>query len=418
MPTPVQNDLALLFRAKSGRILAALISQCRDLQLAEDALQDALVQASESWQKNAPPRNPEAWLLTVAKRRMIDRLRQSSKQSSEPILRAIVDNIQVEQLDAEIDHVIPDERLKLIFTCCHPALNEQARVALTLKTLCGLSAREIARAYLVSETAMNQRLVRAKQKISKAGITYAVPHGPALEERLDSVLAVIYLIYNESYSAFEGQSLTRGDFANEAIRLARILVRLLPRPECSGLLALMLLHHSRSLARSDKTQSFIPLEHQDRTRWNHQQASEGRSILLAALAKGQPEKYQLQAAISALHSESPSWQNTDWEQILLLYLTLYEHEPSPVIKLNSLVALAQSGKEQAALLELNSLSDELMNYQPFHAATAYIQEKLYKTELAKNSYLRAISLTRNGAEKDFLVKQLEKLIANHKPKNN
>jgi RNA polymerase sigma-70 factor (ECF subfamily) len=413
--TSIQNDLARLFRAKSGRILAALVSQCRDFQLAEDSLQDALVQASEYWQKNAPPHNPEAWLLTVAKRRMIDRLRQSKIHANEPMLAAIVDNMQVEQLDAESEQTIPDERLKLIFTCCHPALNQHARVALTLKTLCGLSAREIARAYLVSETTMNQRLVRAKQKISKAGITYAVPKSEALAERLDSVLAVIYLIYNESYSAFEGQSLTREDLANEAIRLARVLSRLLPQPECSGLLALMLLHHSRSPARASETQSFIPLEHQDRTQWNHQQALEGRNILLAALAEGQAGKYQLQAAISALHSESPSWEDTDWEQILLLYLTLYEQEPSPVIKLNSLVALAQSGKAAEALKQLDSLSCELTNYQPFHAAVAYIQAKLNMNQLAEKSYQRAISLTKNSAEKDFLMRQFEKLSTNDGP---
>jgi RNA polymerase sigma-70 factor (ECF subfamily) len=411
LSTSVQNDLARLFRAKSGRILAALIAQCQDLQLAEDSLQDALVQASESWQIKPPPNNPEAWLLTVAKRRMIDRLRQSSRHTSETVLTTIVESLQIEQLNAESSLPIPDERLKLIFTCCHPALNQQARIALTLKTLCGLSAREIARAYLVSESTMNQRLVRAKQKINKAGITYAVPQGAALTERLDSVLSVIYLIYNESYSAFEGQTLTRDDLANEAIRLARIVRRLLPCPECSGLLALMLLHHSRSPARSDQTHSFIPLEHQDRLLWNHQQASEGRSILLAALADGQPEKYQLQAAISALHSEARHWRHTDWEQILLLYLTLYEKEPSPVIRLNALVALAQSGKEKEALTQLNSLSTELANYQPFYAAAAYMQTKLNLISLAEKSYRKAVSLTQNGAEKEFLIRQLEKLHA-------
>ena len=266
----------------------------------------------------------------------------------------IADSLQPEQLESEAAQPIPDERLKLIFTCCHPALNQQSQVALTLKTLCGLSAREIARAYLISEIAMNQRLVRAKQKIKKAGIPYRVPGKADLEERLDSVLATIYLIYNESYSAYEGQTLTREDLAEEAIRLAEILHKLLPTPEVAGLLALMLLHQARSPARCSTERAFIPLQEQDRGLWNQQKISAGRHVLLQALDQGKPGKYQLQASISALHSEAASWQETDWKQIFLLYLTLYEAEPTPVIMLNGIVALANSGRADEALHRLEN----------------------------------------------------------------
>lgn len=402
-----QDDLARLFRAGSGKLMAALITQCRDLQLAEDALQDAFVQASEAWPNNQRPDNPEAWLFTTAKRRLIDKLRQSSRQSDIKILAEINDSLSPESREVEADQPIPDERLKLIFTCCHPALNEQARVALTLKTLCGLSAREIARAYLMSETTMNQRLVRAKQKIRKTGIAYKIPEGDALSERLDSVLAVIYLIYNESYSAFEGQTLTREDLAEEAIRLVRVLYALLPEPEVAGLLALMLLHQARNPARSDHEHQFIPLELQDRSKWDRTKISEGRTLLLATLGLGKPDKYQLQASISALHTEAETWEATDWKQILLLYLTLYEKEPSPVVKLNGLVALAQSGNVEEALRQLEPLADELENYQPFYAAKADMESRLGFSDLAVQSYEKAVALSNNEAEKNFLAKQLQ-----------
>jgi len=400
-------DLARFYRAKSGRILAALVSQCRDLQLAEDALHDAFLHAGENWPANI--RKPDAWLLTIARRRLIDKLRQSSRHSNEKILSSIADSLNPDQVESEATHEIPDERLKLIFTCCHPALNQEAQVALTLKTLCGLSSREIARAYLTSETAMNQRLVRAKRKIREAGIAYRVPEKSELDERLAAVLSAIYLIYNESYSAFEGQTLTRNDLAEEAIRLASVLERLLPEPEVSGLLSLMLLHHSRNPARSDQDNRYIPLECQNRALWDAESASQGRSILIAALGKGQPGKYQLQAAISALHSEADDWNSTDWRQICLLYVKLYEHDPSPIVKLNGIVALAFSGKSKLAYRQLPSVAQELEHYQPFYAAKAEIEVHLGMLDLARESYQKAIDATKNSSEKGYLSAKLAKM---------
>ena len=404
MPQP--DNLARIFRARYGQLIATLVAKCGDIQLAEDALQHAFLQASEKWAGDEAPNKPEAWLFTVAKRHLIDKLRQSSRQSAEHTLIAISESMQLDQAVSEGAQAIPDERLKLIFTCCHPALKPQAQVALTLKTLCGISAREIARAYLVSETTMNQRLVRAKQKIRKAGIAYEVPQGEALNDRLASVLAVIYLIYNESYSAFEGQTLTRKDLAEEAIRLARVLHRMLPATEVSGLLALMLLHQSRQPARSNDTQSFVTLEQQNRALWDQHKISEGRTVLLSALAQGKPGKYQLQAAISALHSEADSWLKTDWQQITLLYRALYKAEPSPIVKLNGLVAMAQSGREQEALEQIKALSDQLAEYQPFYAAKAELENRLSLTAEAKLSYRQAIKRTKNQAEKKFLEERL------------
>jgi RNA polymerase sigma-70 factor (ECF subfamily) len=404
---PHQHDLTQLFRSGSGRILAALISQCRDLQLAEDALQDAFVQASERWQRGYRPDNPQAWLLIVARRRMLDRLRRSTRQHDPSIVTDIANSLQPLQLECESAQPIPDERLKLIFTCCHPALNPQSQVALTLKTLCGLTAREIARAYLVSETTMNQRLVRAKQKIRRAGIPYKVPKETDLPERLDSVLATIYLIYNESYSAFEGQSLTRDDLADEAIRLARVLNTLLPTPEVAGLLALMLLHQARKPARSSDNQTFIPLQNQDRRLWNQGKIEEGQSVLLSALGKRQPGKYQLQASISALHSKAESWRETDWTQIYFLYLALYHCEPTPVVKLNAIVALSNSGKVSQALEQLETLQEPLTDYQPYYAAKADIEVKNGLIEEATVSFQKAISLSNNRAEQNYLSKRLE-----------
>jgi len=256
---------------------------------------------------------------------------------------------------------------------------------------------------------MNQRLLRAKKKIRIAGIGYKVPEKDQLNSRLDSVLTTIYLIYNESYSAYAGQSLTRKDLANEAIRLATILHTLLPEPEVGGLLALMILHQSRQTSRSSQEQKYIPLEYQDRSQWNQKGIRKGRTLLLQCLHRGKPGKYQLQAAISALHSESPSWSQTDWQQIWLLYLELYKKMPSPIVKLNALVAMANTGKLKAACQELETLATELSSYKPFFAAKADILAKMGKLKLAKTNYTKAIEMTQNDAEKSFLKAQLEKL---------
>jgi RNA polymerase sigma-70 factor (ECF subfamily) len=313
----------------------------------------------------------------------------------------------------EAEHPIPDERLKLIFTCCHPSLSEQAQTALTLKTLCGLSAREIARAYLVSEVTMNQRLTRAKQKIKKAGIAYKVPETDNLEERLPSVLSVIYLIFNESYTAFEGKTLTRQDLANEAIRLAKVLYRLLPRPDIAGLLCLVLLHTSR-IAGSNQALTFITLEKQDRSLWDQTEIEEARTLLLRVMSEGKPDQYQIQAAISALHAQAQDWVATDWTQIILLYDELYKLNPSPVVKLNQSVALANSGNKELALVQLNKLEEALKDYQPFYAARADLARQLSKIELAIQSYQKAISMSKNAIERDYLIAQKSFLISNSK----
>ena len=279
----------------------------------------------------------------------------------------------------------------------------------SLKTVCGLTVKEIARAYLISEVAMNQRLLRAKKKIRATGIGYEIPRKHQLNGRLESVLTAIYLIYNESYSAFEGQSLTRKELAEEAVRLVRILYSLLPEPEVGGLLSLMLLHQSRQTSRSSTEQNFIPLEHQERSQWNQSKMREGRTLLLHCLSLGKPDKYQLQAAISALHSEAQDWSQTDWRQIHLLYLELYKKMPSPVVELNALVALAHCGEPHKALQGIEGLKKDLADYKPFYAAQADIFSKIGNHSHARASYLKAISMTQNQAEKSFLVAQLDTL---------
>ena len=399
------NFLSQLARSESGRLLSILLNHTSDIQLAEDALQDAFIHAIKTWPENGPPQNPQAWLLTVARRRLIDRFRRDSHHNNEKTIQDIIDCLHTDNEEAEDDHPIPDERLKLIFTCCHPSIAQESQIALTLKTLCGLTAREIARAYLVSEVTMNQRLTRAKQKIKKAGITYEVPDTDCIAERLDAVLSVIYLVYNESYTAYEGQTLTRQDLADEAIRLAKILYQLLPHPEVAGLLCLIVLHNARRCARHSDEQGFIALENQDRTLWKQEEIAEARTLLLQVLAVNKPGSYQIQAAISALHAEAKNWEATDWPQIILLYDALYQLNPSPVIKLNQLVAVAHSGRYKEAIACLNRLEDELKNYQPFYAARAAIARQLHDMNLAIADYDKAISLSKNNAERDYLIKQ-------------
>ena len=399
-------DLAQLFRAESGRILAILVSECRAIQLAEDALQDACIQATQQW-PTEPPRNQVAWLLKASRRRMIDRLRTASRQRHLNALH--IDSSEQSETELECEQEIPDERLKLIFTCCHPSLNQNAQVALTLKAVCGLSTLEIARAYLSSETAMQQRLVRAKNKIRSTGIAYKVPEGEDLAARLESVLTTIYLIFNESYSAYSGQSLTREDLGDEAIRLAKVLYRLLPEPEVGGLLALMLLHQSRRSSRSSEHDGFVPLQYQDRTNWDQEKISLGRRILLDCLSQNRAGKYQLQAAISALHAEALNWDETDWQQIQLLYAELYKQMPSPIVKLNGILAMAHQGKVAKAMEYLKPIATELDNYQPFYAAKADLHTKLGQNQEAKQCYQRAIAMSRNDIEQAFLESKLKKI---------
>lgn len=406
------DDLARIFRAESGQVLASLVYLARDLQMAEDALQDACEQASKKWLVQGVPINAAAWLHTVAKRKLIDKLRQQQSLQNQHKLQLIEQALYLQaDIHAEIDHEVPDERLRLIFTCCHPALNESAQVALTLRTLCGLGVREIARAYLLSETAIGQRITRAKRKIRDAGISYEIPSAEQLGTRLPSVLKVIYLIYNESYSVYEGQTLTRQDLADEAIRLSLLMVKLIPNPEVFGLAALMLFHDARRLSRSSVIEPYIPLEQQNRTLWDQAKIDQADAFIHQALEYKLRGPYQVQAAISALHSRAKSWEATDWSQIQMLYLSLYQLNPSPVVALNLAIAKANAGKLRQAFEDVVALSDELDQYQPYHAARGELENRLNLHQQAIASINKAICLSKNSMERDFLIKkkgQLEK----------
>jgi RNA polymerase sigma-70 factor, ECF subfamily len=399
------------FREEQGRVLAALISQLGDFTLAEDALQDALVAALESWGKDGVPRNPGAWLTAAAKRRAIDRLRRASNfERKQVILQSLAEETAEED---DMETPIPDERLKLMFTCCHPSLAMEAQVALTLRTLGGLSTVEIARAFMTSESTMAQRLARAKSKIRDAGIPYRVPPAHLLAERLDALLKVIYLIFNEGYVATSGDSLIRRELCHEAIRLCRVLVDLLPDDdeslEARGLLALMLLHDARRDARVNEAGDLVLLEHQDRSRWHREQIQEGVVILKKALARQQPDVYQLQAAISAIHAEAPSHAETDWRQIVALYYVLGTIHPSPVIEVNRAVAVAMAEGAQMGLRILYPLSEEMDDYFPYHAALADLLRRTNQREAAADAYERALALCQNAAERKYLEQRLKEL---------
>ena len=391
------------FRAEYGRVLAALISRFGDFTLAEDALQDALVNALEGWEREGIPRSPGAWLTTVASRRAIDRLRRDSAQA-----RSAVSFVPLSEDEEETEmESIPDERLKLMFTCCHPSLALEAQVALTLHTLGGLSTTEIARAFLVPVPTMAQRLARARTKIRNAAIPYRVPPAELLPERLDALLAVIYLIYNEGYVTTAGDSLTRSDLSGEAIRLCRVLVELLPdHAEAQGLLALMLLHDSRRTTRLDAAGQLVLLEEQDRTRWNQARISEGVAILEAALHLQTPGPYQVQAAISALHAEAATPEATDWPQIAALYTTLVVMLPSPVVEVNRAVAVAMAHNPAAGLALLHQIQDAA-DFYPYHAARADLLRRMNQREAAADAYERALALCGNNAERAYLRRRLD-----------
>lgn len=395
-----------IFREEHGRVLAALISQLGDFALAEDALQDALVNALERWEGDGVPRNPGAWLLTVAKRRAIDRIRRAAALERKT---ALLEAPSEEEPD--MDHPIPDDRLKLMFTCCHPALAVESQVALTLHTLGGLSTEEVARAFLVPVPTMAQRLARARSKIRNAGIPYRIPPADLLPARLDALLAVIYLIFNEGYVATRGDSLSRKDLCQEAIRLGRVLVDLLKQSaEAKGLLALMLLHDSRREARLDTDGNLVLLDEQDRTRWDQTQIREGIAILDEALALAAPGPYQVQAAISALHAEALTAEATDWPQIAALYDTLARMTPSMVVEVNRAVAVAMVHGAPAGLARLLRLEHQAQNFYPYHAARADLLRRTHQREAAAEAYERALTLCNNQTERAYLQRRLDEIL--------
>jgi RNA polymerase sigma-70 factor (ECF subfamily) len=391
-----------LMRVDRGRLLAALIRNLGDFDLAEDALSDAVERALVHWARSGLPDRPDAWLLQVARRAAIDRIRKGQRLAARApdITRLMEEDQENRMADAQ---EIPDERLRLIFTCCHPALEEKTRVALTLRTVGGLTTREIARAFLDSEPAMGQRLSRAKAKIGAAAIPYVVPEKSDWDVRLNPVLTVIYLIFNAGWTAGASDALSRRTLCDEAIWLARLMTHLAPdEPEIEGLLALMLLAHARADARADVRGVMVPLDQQDRSLWDQNLIAEGLALLDTAMARHLPGPFQIQAAISALHVRARSAKGTDWAQILLLYARLEALAPSPVVSLNRIVALAETGKLAPARRALEALESQLTGYQPYHAACADLAKRVGDKEAAHKAYETAIELSTSEGERDWL----------------
>jgi RNA polymerase sigma-70 factor (ECF subfamily) len=400
-----------VYRADGRRVFATLIRLLGDFDRAEDALHDAFRAAMEQWPRDGVPANPRAWLVSTGRFKAIDAMRRRARFDASLAATAAqlaADTDAALEQDAE---GVADDRLRLIFTCCHPALPPDARVALTLREVCGLTTEEIARAFFTAPSTLAQRIVRAKAKIRDAGIPYQVPSPDDLPDRLDAVLRVIYLVFNEGYSASSGGSLTRPDLSGEAIRLGRLLVELLPEPEAMGLLALMLLHESRRGARTSPEGDLILLEDQDRARWNREQIAEGTALVERALLSRQFGPYTLQAAIAAVHAEAPTPAATDWTEIVGLYDALAQIEPSPVIALNRAVAVAMRDGAAAGLMLIDALLSrgDLTDYHLAHAARAELCRRLGRTAEARTSYERALGLTQQAPERRFLERRLANL---------
>ncbi|HET6577664.1 MAG TPA: RNA polymerase sigma factor [Gemmatimonadales bacterium] len=410
-PDQARDAADAVYRTESRRVLATLIRLLGDFDLAEEALHDAFTAAVERWPRDGVPANPRAWLVSTGRFKAIDALRRRARfdrSVSELALRLEADSAvpALGETDA-----VEDDRLRLIFTCCHPALPADARIALTLREVCGLTTEEIARAFLTSPPTLAQRIVRAKAKIRDAGIPYQVPERTDLPGRLDSVLHVVYLVFNEGYSASSGTALTRHDLSQEAIRLGRLLLELLPEPEAMGLLALMLLHESRRATRTSAAGELVLLADQDRSRWDQGLIAEGAALVERALASRRFGPYTLQAAIAAVHVQAASAEATDWAQIVGLYDVLLRADPSPIIELNRAVALAMRDGAAAGLALVDAIlaRGDLSDYHLAHAARADLCRRLGKAGEARTSYARALALARQEPERRFLERRLAEL---------
>ncbi len=410
----IHKQITDTFQAESRIIIAALLSTLCDIELAEDALQDALVDALQQWSKNGIPRNPGAWMMTTTRRKAIDRLRRAETRSKYSSALYALQTFEQHQEETGID-TIPDERLKLIFTCCHPAIAIEAQIALTLQVVIGLSAEVIAKAFLTPKATMAQRLVRTKHKIRDAGIPYEIPAVDKFQERIDAVLSVIYFIFNAGYTAPVGDDLMQANLCEEAIRLARTLYQLLENhaddathAETLGLLSLMILHHARHTSRLESNGNMLLLEQQNRALWHQDAIAEGIALLDKALLFRKRGPYQIQAAIIALHSEASSIQTTDWKQIALLYNALMDFMPSSVVELNRIVAVAMLEGFETGLTLLKQLENQnrLEQYYLFHATRADFLRRLSQTQEARMAYIKAIQLCENQIERQFLERRL------------
>lgn len=396
----VSKALEAVLRQDRGRLMAALTYRLHSFQLAEDALQEACISALVHWGREGLPQSPQGWLIRVAFRKALDQLRTEGRSGEREEAMQLVNDL----LGQDEPEAIPDERLRLIFTCCHPALELKSRVALTLRTVCGLSTGEIARLFLDNEATMGQRLSRAKAKIADAGIAYAVPPPEQWDERMQAVLTTVYLIFTTGYTAAPGEP---RDLCGEALFLARLLQALSPeQPEIEGALALMLLTEARRAARIDGQGATVPPAEQDRQRWNREQEAEGRQLLETALRRQRAGPFQIKAAISACQMAEPA---PDWPQILQLYTVLLTLEPTPVVRVNHAVALAETGHLAAALVTLDGLRDTLADFQPFHAAHAAVLAQAGQVDAARRAYAKAIALAANESDRLFLTERLERL---------
>jgi RNA polymerase sigma-70 factor, ECF subfamily len=405
---PANDAVARAFGEEWGRIVATLIRTTGDWDLAEECAQDAFARALERWPVDGVPNNPGAWLTTTARNRAIDRLRRAHTGEEKAREAAVVNADDVPM--SNDDSGVADDRLRLIFTCCHPALSVEAQVALTLRTLAGLTTVEIANAFLVPEPTMAQRLVRAKRKIHEAGIPYRVPPAHLLPERTAAVLAVLYLLFNEGYVASSGHALVRTDLASEAIRLARTLTELMPdEAEASALLALMLFHHARREGRTDAEGELVLLEDQDRSTWDQAMIAEGHEQLERALRRQRPGPYQVQAAIAACHASAAVASDTDWHEIALLYGELVRMTDSPVVGLNRAVAVAMADGPDAGLALVDDLADRLDGYRYLHAARADLLRRLDRRDESATAYRRALALTTAEPERRYLHRRLDEL---------